>query len=171
MVADRGFLDITILGGPRGVEAMLMRLETALAPPGLATWLEYGVEPIIQLRAKERFDTEGDDVTGQWLPLKPYTQMVRAQSGFPPDHPINVRTGELERYITQSDGDVQMYPGGASMNYPGTNPTGTLADKVSTAQVGSADGRTPARPVLGLNIHDLEAVLFSLASFIQVGRP
>jgi hypothetical protein len=160
-------IGIQIVGEARGVEAMLIHLETKISPPGLVTWMESSVDPWLRERAQQRFDSEGDDVSGSWLPLSPYTQNIRSDMGYGADHPINVRTGEMEDYVT---GPGNSYPTavGATLEAPGATTAPDIAAKVTTAQMGSDFPNTPPRPVLGVNARDLEAVLVTLANWIQV---
>lgn len=172
MTGTKGFIDVSIVGTQHGVEAMLLHLERVTSPPMIGAWLETSVTYWLSNRARERFDTEGDDVTGPWMELGEYSQRRRAEQGYGSEHPINVRTGELEDYIVNSDGDVTIAPMGATLKYPGPDPVGDLAIKVETAQVGMTDSNgnyTPPRPVLGMNTTDLQAILVSLAQFIQRG--
>jgi hypothetical protein len=149
----------------RSVEHVLHRLDIALSPKGLATFLQGEVDPYLRGRAEQRFSTEGDDVVGQWAPLKPATQNIRAELGYGPDHPINVRTGELMDYITQGNAATQMFPWGAGITLPGQPASGELLEKMIRAQAG--DERTVPRPVLGMNENDLIAVLLLLARYIR----
>lgn len=153
----------------RDLQRTLDRLEQRLSPPGLALWLDKATDPWIRERARKRFEQEGDDVSGPWLPLGEFTQNVRAQQGYGAEHPINVRTGEMERYIT-GPGDVTQTPALTILEAPGGSPTGELADKIRTAQDGSTvDNRyTPPRPVLGINARDVEAIMVSLAAWVNV---
>ena len=154
-------VSIEVVGDSRGVTHMLSVLDTALNPVALVAFLEGSVDPHLQRRAADRFAAEGDDVVGAWAPLKPATVAIRGSA-----HPINVRTGEMIDYITQSDGDALPTPFGATLTSPGgAPPTGDLLDKVRTAQQG--DNRTVPRPVLGLNHNDLTYVLITLAAWIE----
>lgn len=162
-----GYIDIQIIGDARGVEAMLQRLELKLAPPNIAAFLHVEVDPYLAQRAANRFANEGDDVVGAWPQLQPGTQAIRASQGFGDSHPINVRTGELERYIASSGGATAINPAGAELTFPGAPASGELADKVQTAQAGRGVPPTVPRPVLGLNQNDLLAVLTSTALYIQ----
>jgi hypothetical protein len=162
-----GLVSIFVVVDQAGVQAMLLRLQDALSPTGVGQFLATAVDPILRNRAIERFRAEGDDAVGQWLPLAAYTQSVRASMGYGPAHPINRRTGRLENYITQTPSNVQMFAGGARLEYPGTPASGTTADKVRTAQVGTANPNTPPRPVLAVNHTDLELVLLGLATHIR----
>lgn len=149
----------------RQVEHMLHRLDIAISPKGLATFLQGEVDPYLRGRADERFAEEGDDVVGQWAPLKEATVAIRASQGYGPEHPINVRTGELEEYITQGNAATTIFPWGAGITLPGTPPSGELLDKMMRAQAG--DERTVPRPVLGMNQNDTVAVLLLLARYIK----
>lgn len=153
------YLDINVQSDP--VEQVLMKLDTAISPTGLMGFLAGAAVPWVRERAQSRFASEGDDVSGKWRPLAPATQEIRSRGEWPvgATSPINVRTTELERYITQSNAAVWEHTLGATMKYPGTTPTRrSIVEKMRTAQKGRANPRTPARPVLGLNEKDLSAI-------------
>lgn len=150
------------------VEKLLKTLDSRLNPLGIRTFLEGGVKNYIQERGKARFDSEGDEVSGPWLPLAPATQQIRSSQGYGAAHPINVRTGALERYIVGSPAATTTDPLGATMIYPGMKASGELGKKMERAQVG--EGRTPARPVLGLDETDLANVLIMAAFWVNTGR-
>lgn len=155
----------------RRVDALLLRLDTAMSPLGIAQYMKVAVDPWIRRRVKERFDAEGDDAVGRWLPLSPETRIIRAAKGFQPDGPINVRTGELERFITQGAVErITPTSSGATYVYPGLGFGGELRTKYDTAQAGKKSPRTPPRPVVGIGERDLAHVLSSLSMWIQ-GKP
>ncbi len=148
--------------------AMLMRVSAALSGPSMALFLTEVITPYIRLRGEARFAAEGDDVSGKWAPLQPATVAIReANPDWPVggEHPINVRTSELEEYVTQSDSLVMPSTTGAVMRYPEGKATGELQDKMETAQVGR--DRTVARPVLGVNQTDLLFTMSRLAWWIE----
>lgn len=149
------------------VLAAVGRLEALVSSDGLALFLGTTVGPYLQQRAKQRFQNEGDDVVGAWLPLNPTTVTIREATGFTGEHPINRRTGELEEWVTQ--GDFFPYPigAGATMVYPGKDASGTLKAKVETAQKGKASPATPPRPVLGVNETDLLFITAALQSAVE----
>lgn len=149
-----------------GVEAMLMRMDTALQPTAIAGFLGATVDPFLRGRAKDRFNSEGDDVSGNWPALSSSTQDIRASMGYGPAHPINVRTGLLEEYIVTSPHDINIGIGIASLGLPGTPATGALLSKLKVAQAGTTRG--PARPVLGMNENDLLYVLTALSGFFAI---
>lgn len=166
-MAPQGSMIISIIGDDAGVQAMLNRLNTALNPAAIATFLGAQIGPYIRERAQQRFKGEGDDVVGRWSPLKQATQAIRESQGFGAAHPINRRMGELEEYITHSRDAIAVHALGATMTYPGQRPQGELKEKVTTAQMGRTKPKTVPRPVLGMNERDLEYILTALAFHIQ----
>jgi hypothetical protein len=123
-------------------------------------------------RINRRFADEGDDVVGRWADLRPATQNIRARQGFGARHPINVRTGQMFRFIKTTR------VSGTTLTMPGTNPTGQMRKKLMTAAVGGfAPGRkrfvpmapTVPRPVLGMNDRDRAAVETRLLKWINEG--
>lgn len=168
MAAPTQMVGLQIIGDDRGVAAMLGRLEMALEPASIAAFLGARVDPILKKRAKDRFRSEGDDVSGKWEPLASSTQSIRASQGYGPAHPINIRTGQMEAYITGFRPDITIEPGlGARLDFPGGSPSESVTDKIRVAQQG--DARTPRRPVLGVNERDLELVMVALAFHIADG--
>lgn len=145
------------------VESRLGRIADFLGVDMMGEFLGVNLTQYVQGRAEARFSTEGDDVTGPWLPLNPATVEIREGLGYPGDHPINNRTGDLENYITKSQSQMSATGGSVIMTYPGAAPSGELLDKVQTAQSGKGDPNTPPRPVLGFNEADLIYVLSEIA--------
>lgn len=145
---------------------MLAIVELKLSPPALAGFLKSHVEPILEKRAAQRFASEGDAASGKWAALSPVTEHFRQTSGFPPSHPINRRTGELEDYITGAGGDAMPLGLGAELVWP-KPPAGLVARKIKRAQVG--DKRTPARPVMAVDEEDMVATQTALALWIVNG--
>ncbi len=163
-------IQVEIIGADmRDVFRMFDRLELRLWEGSLVAYMKGVMEPWLKDRATARFDAEGDEVTGKWHPLAPTTQHIRATSGYGAASPINRRTGELERYITQSSSTVATVAGGVQMTYPGTEPGGVLARKVRTAQRGHSTPQTPPRPVLGVGLADMNFYMSTLAYYIENG--
>lgn len=152
------------------LELVLARLETGLSGAGIATFLGATVDPYLRDRARARFQAEGDDAVGRWLPLASATQEIRQSQGYGPAHPINHRTGELERYITDSPNALTITPVGASLDLPGKPATGELQRKVRVAQQGdpggSGQGATPPRPVMGVSEKDIIFVQSALSIYL-----
>ena len=160
---------IQIIGDNRSVEFMLTNMEATLNPISIRGFLQVAVDPWIRSRAKTRFANEGDDVSDRWFPLRKATQQFREAAGYGGAGPINVRTGELEEYITGTPGGVRLNGLGATLTSPGTPPKGDLREKVETAQAGKYFPLTPPRPVMGVNEADLTFVLAELSRFVVTG--
>lgn len=167
-----GMVNVVMEVRPQQVMDMLSKLNTSLDPVNIAVWMAATVQPWMEGRAKNRFASEGDDVSGKWLPLKPATQNFRRnmQPPVPPEHPINVRTHELINFITGSPEQIVPHAAGATLTFPGRRPFGELKKKVETAQVGRDYPATDPRPVIGVNEKDLLAVLTDLSIYISVGQ-
>lgn len=173
MARSSGYVDIDLTGDSKYVEKMIDHLDQKLGPQGLTSFLAMSVFPYLLNRAQQRFQNEGDDAVGKWAPLAPATEVIRQTMGYGGAHPINVRTGELERYITQGSvtSSVRASGLGAFLQHPASPPTGKLKSKLKTAQQGDPSfGRgVPPRPVLGMNETDLGYIMTALAFF--VGTP
>ena len=153
-MAGTSGMSVVLMGDTAGVSRMLTWLQMKLSNHGMMAFLAGAVYPYIKERAEQRFTSEGDDASGQWAPLRDATQHWRQSQGFSPQHPINVRTGELYRYITQSTAAIMPTPKGTIMRYPGKQARAHLREKVKTAQKGKAKPSTVARPVLVLGVRD-----------------
>lgn len=150
------------------VQDVLDSLDTAHSPVALAAFFQGVIGPYLQERAKARFRNEGDDVSGPWAPLSSTTEAFRESGGFPPDHPINHRTGRLEYYITGTKvGAAPTSTGGALLTFPANPPRGATAEKVKTAQYGKLRPNTPPRPVLGINEKDIAFTTMALHHYIE----
>ena len=157
---------------------MLKAVSYRLTPFGMAAFLGKTMGPYIQSRARDRFMSEGDDVSGPWAPLREVTQNIRAEStdiSVGADHPINKRTGELEEYVTGSGYKFWPTAMGGTLRFPGSaSGKQSVREKMKTAQKGRARPKTVPRPVLGFNETDLmffQAALsfYVTGSGVQVG--
>lgn len=165
-----GVYEVNFVVEGSSAQRMLEQLDTALNPIALLGFLKGTVGPFLQERAKDRFAQEGDDVSGKWAPLQEPTQEIRSRGDWPVsgDHPINVRTGELEAYITKSNAVVWSHSIGATLRYPGNQTTRkSIVEKMRTAQTGRANPRTVPRPVLGMNEQDLSFVMTALFGYVK----
>lgn len=167
-------VSLEISGDASSVEFFLDRINTALNPVALVEFLTGQVVPWLNARGAERFRGEGDDVVGKWQPLQMSTQLERIrgkQQGLwdiGPDHPINVRTHELEDYITHSLGYTLPSSLGATLTYPDPkDANASIKEKMKTAQQGRTSPSTVPRPVLGINERDLAYVLQRLATHVM----
>lgn len=146
---------------------MLAKLSTILSSGSIAVWLDTEVDPILHERAAQRFKEEGDDASGAWASLSDATESIRESQGYGAAHPINVRSGELQSYIEDTQGRTVVDPAGATLSYPGDSPTGQVWAKLEGAQLG--EGRAPARPVLAVSETDQALVVGSLEAYIRAG--
>lgn len=171
-------VDVHFIADDKGVQQMLRRLETGFSSVAMSAFLGTTVGPWLQQRAKQRFQTEGDDVSGKWRGLELSTQDIRRQGPWAvgPAHPINVRTHEMENYVTGSAGDAIPLGPIAQLTFPDRRRGGSpeLQKKMKTAQKGAKQKgfkNTPARPVIGLGVQDLTFVVASLQFYAErIGR-
>lgn len=168
-MAVGGSINVSIVGDSRGVDLMISRLSLLLGPVGMAGFLGGQVAPYLKQRAQNRFASEGDEMSGPWMGLAPSTVNIRSNMGFPGEHPINHRTGALERWVTESTPSIISTPVMAVMTYPGNPPSGRLAQKVTTAQTGVRPKGSPTvpRPVIGLDAADYVAILAMLTLSVE----
>jgi len=97
----------------KGFEATLRKLRDRrqiIRDPDMA-WPVRGVARVWD----RNFKGEGHRVGG-WLPLRPWTNRVRRQKGFPEEHPILIQTGTLHRVAVRSLIDART---GKSSSGPG----------------------------------------------------
>lgn len=170
-------IDLQIIGDYRGVEAMLDHLDSCFSAQGMLQFLGMDVTQYLRLRAKARFDNEGDDAVGRWAPLLQSTRNIRESGiargewpGIAPAHPINRRTGDMEQFITEGRGDVVTVNMGSALYYPQrrTPSKKGVKQKVMRAQKGDT-ASTVARPALGVSMTDVNDIVQSLAFFIKRG--
>lgn len=146
-------------------QAAMALLNFRTSPAGISAFLATVADPYVRARISQRFASEGDDVSGRWHPLTRATESIRTSKGFPPAHPINVRTGKMESFLVNTPGDIKPNPIGATLEHP--RPTDPLTQqKINVAQRGKSRPQTPSRPVLGYNENDLLFFTSSLAAWL-----
>lgn len=171
-------VSIDFIGDDKGVQQLLRRMEVGFSTLGMAAFLGTTVGPWLQQRAKDRFQNQGDDVVGHWKTLELSTQDIRRNGPWNvgPAHPINVRTHEMENYVTGSAGDAIPVGPIAQLTFPDRNRGGSkeLQKKMKTAQKGAKQKgfkNTPARPVIGLGVQDLTFTMAMLHLYAdRVGK-
>lgn len=134
----------------------------------IGDWMRDDLHDFLVNRANQRFASEGDDAVGPWAPLKTATETIRASLGYPPAHPINVRTHDLQNFLSGAPGNV-VGAGTWQFDWPGDAPSGELEDKMQTAQLGRVTPNTVPRPVIGLGVTDYNEIMDSLAAFLVDG--
>lgn len=145
------------------VRLRLERLDGATSPISLSAYLRDEGVPFLQERARTRFENEGDDASGPWVPLSwPTVHKWRPSLGYPPE-PINVRSGSLKNFVTGDPGLHTLTSGGAKVTWPGI-VDGLLAEKLKTAQGGKKG--VPARPVVAANELDFFLLMSGVAHWV-----
>lgn len=151
------------------VLAALAAMARATGSASLAMFLETVMEEWFEMRAARRFATEGDSASGKWEELLfPETHDIREAKGFPRAHPINRRTGELQDWVLTAGGTVSPFGSGdgAILTWPDLPTSDELRTKYDTAQRGKPNPYTPPRPVVAMDMVDLERALDALEKWI-----
>lgn len=161
------------------VREVLYRLDVATMVIGMRWWANATVDPWLQERAGQRFAEEGDGASGKWKPLTQFTQEWRDMQGYPPDHPINYRSGAFATWLAnEADGTFMEVGNHEGVYYwPGVHLPydDFLAAKLHTANIGRVTGEnklfpntsTPARPAVKIDSTDVLALLTSYHDFIE----
>jgi hypothetical protein len=150
-------LEVSVDQGDKAkLDALIQHIRVQLSPRGLADLMRADIFREMRERVQDRFAAEGDTTVGAWSPLSTATENIRSSMGFPPDHPINERTGLLRGWVERSHVVTPMATG-AELQMPGPFPSALMETKFRRAQQGKAKGgskeakRTmPARPVLAI---------------------
>lgn len=156
----------------------LDHIATVTSPQSLAEFLRYFAQPYFRARIDARFASEGDAaVGGKWQELAFNTARFREFKGFSPFHPINKRTGDMQRFLTSSFA-VDAFGYGARLRIPGSL-SGEMRKKVMTAQMGTVRGAgserggpnrpAPPRPVLAVDGLDARAISDGLLQWVTQG--
>lgn len=159
------------------------KLFNLLSAPMLSVFLKTTVDPYLRQRVQDRFRQEGDDASGPWVPLADSTHFWREEQGFPPEHPINIRTGQMFNWATSAGSTRMIGPSSSLLTFPGRKPSGAKMErKVMTAQrgikgqrrgamAGSSGGTggkiIPARPILAVDESDMLWVMSALSMQIR----
>ena len=153
-------------------EAMLNSVMRAVGPTSLLSWLSGPADGYMTDEIVDRFAYEGDDKSGDWLPLTESTRRIREDLGFPGSNPINERTGGLLDFVMHSR-DYISGSNWAGMEIPGDPGQVDLERKLLHAQRGATENPrfpgaiTPPRPVLAVDESDMESLLKILEMHIM----
>lgn len=156
-----------------GFMASMTKLEEAIGPASLTTFMATVAEPWQQAEISARFADERDPSGATWQPLSFAAQEDRESQGFDREHPILKRTGELQTWL-ESSNDVTTLPIGAQIEFPGEAGSDEAREKYVVNQTGTMSGnhhfgwRVPARAMLGFNEGDLTEVLALLEAWIWI---
>lgn len=170
-----GAVDLQIEGDSREVHLRLKGLEQAFNPVLMAANLfRRRIHDDVVEQIERRFQSETDPTGKPWAPLAPYTEQMRADGGFGPAHPINVRTGTMKRHLLDSPPSIIPTPGSVTYRHPATPGEGDVPNKIKVAQMGGQQSGfrdTPPRPVLGMDESDLALILWNISLHIADFQP
>lgn len=158
------WVDIDVVD--EGVEALIHRMDDAVAPPSMVQFMEQIVEPWQRAELVRRFHSEVDPTGKPWPPLAYMTQEERQREGYTAAHPILQRTGDLLHWMT-AGGDAGMLPTGASIIFPTQNASTEDQEKYKIAQLGGKNPYpVPPRPILGWVPNDLAQAMALLEGWV-----
>lgn len=179
-----GGIDLTIMVQDHEAQRAIAALALATTPANYARFHYAFTSPYMRSKARDRFRTHGDAASGPWAPLRDATEEIRENAGFPGASPINVRTHELESFVTGKPGEVTITPIDAGFFFPNRPTSRAVKEKLQTAQMGKPGGTplfggrqgmgapTPPRPVAAMDATDLIHTLAALEIFLtaEIGR-
>lgn len=125
-------------------------LSEALQPDELAKHHATATTGYLKNRVLSRFEEEGDDASGKWAPLAPYTQRERIKEGYHPTYPILRRTGALRKWLM----DAPPATSGTQFVWPSQMPPNNshVMFAFSGAQLGRSN--MPRRQIVVVNMRD-----------------
>lgn len=139
---------------------------------GMGAFMRTAMDPYLRRTAASYFRQQGGPGAGQavipWQPLEPATEQIRIAQGYQPG-PINDRSGEMKRFITQQPNpQILSGPGLATMFWPGAPSNQETAKKLRTAAGGKAQPKTPPRPVIGVTQSDVVNTISLLSAWFTL---
>lgn len=140
-------------------------MDKFISPAGLAGYMSSVVKPRLDRDAKGRFRSKGDGASGKWAPLAQATQDIRQNLGFSPND-INVRTGTLRDFVTNSSPVISQDLIGTTMEWPG-NPGSNLGRRLAQA---AGRGKGPARYVIAYDMNTVAYILSTLETWTVKGK-
>lgn len=155
---------VEVIVDPHDVDIVLDRVRQIFSPVTLQEFLRVGPSRILRDRATQRFESEGDDASGRWAPLRFATEEIRVAKGFAPG-PINQRTREMLSFVTSNPGQTTTDGEGAMLTWPSPEPAGELFTKLNTAQHGKAYPSTVKRPVVAADETDMQLIMDELMTW------
>lgn len=145
----------------------LVALDAALGIDSIGFWMDVTADPYIKRQIAQRFSAEGGGAAGQWAELADATVASREAQGYPGEHPILIRTGEMEKYLETQPGNITAMGSDIILDVPGEIPSGKLGTRIAVHQLGSAKNSTPARPFLAIDDGDAETLVMSLSDHLM----
>lgn len=112
------------------------------------------------------FDSEGAHGGTPWPDLAVSTQYDRRTQGYPPDHPILVRSGMLRDSFVDPEA-----PGSISEHGPFRWARGSTVEGAAAHQTGTKDGRLPKRAIIEMNDADRHRLLRPIRNWVTGHDP
>ena len=168
MASPRVKVDVIV--DDAATEALIRRVEARLTGNNLEVFLRGPAHEYFSQEIAWDFEGGGKGAGGgKWEGLHDATQDIRQALGYNPTSPVNVRTGEMERVLTE-EADFFSGMDEATMILPGSagGANRAISEKIKTAQEGKPSGNalglgpTLPRPVLGISAWNAEQVLTAL---------
>lgn len=122
------------------------------------------VAVILRQASERQFETEGGYTGEKWPELADSTQRDRVRHGFPPKHPILVRTHRLMDSLTRAaDPEHIEEPSADSLRF------GTTVPNAVYHQSSRPRHKIPFRPPVGLTEADKRAIVKTIQAGIMQG--
>lgn len=156
-----------------GTEQALHHLTKKLSDASMVALMEGQFTDHLQNRARLRFFHHGDDASGDWEELSPWTFEIRRMGigrprGFIGGSTRTLNwTGAFREWIISRPSSVAVAGGVAQLKWPATQGSGGNYWKLRNAQYGISNhhifgkptGRSvPARPVAAVNEYDAKVL-------------
>lgn len=124
----------------------------------------HDVATILREATEEQFATEGHHASGGWPDLADSTNRDRERHGFPPEHPIMVRTERLLSSLTRkADPEHVEHASEDSLRF------GTLVPYAVYHQSSRPRRQIPFRPLVGLTEADKRRITKAIQRKIVEG--
>lgn len=137
-------------------------------PKTIPVWLKNG-EPdeIMRSSFQQNFSKEGRPT--KWAPLSEKAINIRTSEGFPGEHPILVRTGNMMDEMTNMLGEIKSSAGSHSMSWGINQLRADSAKKLKAHETGEllSGKKIPKRPVLIMQKEDMNNLSSSLEKFLM----
>jgi hypothetical protein len=143
----------------------LKAIQDRVGGAGLASFMQGFAAPLLQERAHDRFESEGDDASGYWRPLAASTIARREKAGYVPIR-INDRTGAMRAWVERAQGSIKGTKAAVIYEWPGTPTNRTTGRKLKVAQMGLANPWTWPRPVVAVDEDDLLLIISAMESWV-----
>lgn len=133
-------------------EALIAKAALWLDDGHLSDFTQDQFQEIMRDVSRSNLATESDKA-GPWQPLSNATIFLRQMAGFPGEHPINERTGQMKNFLLNAKARGGPTGGGAEFEWP-DGASGVLYMKLLRS-IGW-DKRAPARLVIEADQEEMD---------------